>query len=60
MDCGFCSFGKGSGVFKENKETGLEAAVYLALRMEAHGANAIYLMITADFPMDRFLNMPMQ
>ncbi|OCC14731.1 Biotin synthase [Dissulfuribacter thermophilus] len=54
MDCGFCSFGKGSGVFKENKEIGLEAAVDLALRMEADGANAIYLMITADFPMDRF------
>jgi len=56
MDCGFCSFGKSAGVFKENKEIGLEAAVDLALRMEADGANAIYLMTTADFSMERFLD----
>jgi biotin synthase len=56
MDCGFCSFGKSADVFKENKEIGLEAAVDLALRMETDGANAIYFMTTADFPLERFFD----
>jgi biotin synthase len=55
-DCRFCSFAATNGVFRAGTELALEDVVDRALRAEAQGANAIYLMATGDYPMLRFLD----
>ena len=54
-NCAFCSFAASNGVFKEKAELKVEEAVRWALKAEADGANAIFLMSTGDYPLGKFL-----
>ncbi len=54
-NCAFCSFAASNGVFKEKSELKVEEAVRWALKAEADGANAIFLMSTGDYPLGQFL-----
>jgi len=53
--CAFCSFGKKWNMIKSPTEFGLEEVVLRAKAFEDAGANAIFLMTTADYPLDRYL-----
>lgn len=54
MDCKFCSFAKSAGVFPEAAKLPVEDVIAGVLSMEEQGANAIYIMETANFPFDEF------
>lgn len=54
-ECLFCSFAKVNKVFNEATELTSEEAVDYALRFEKDGANAIFMMTTARYPLGRFL-----
>lgn len=47
--CTFCAFTKHAGVFSEASELPVDEVVRRAQVFEQDGANAIYLMITADY-----------
>lgn len=53
--CAFCSFGKKWNVIKSPIEFSLEEVVLRAKAFEDAGANAIFLMTTADYPFDRYI-----
>jgi len=54
-NCGFCSFAQKNGIFsKETRLTGEEAVAY-AKQFEQDGANAIYVLTTAQYPVEHFL-----
>ncbi len=55
-DCLFCSFARVNGVFSQQSETALEDIIARCAGFEQDGANAIYLMCTADFDFDRFID----
>jgi biotin synthase len=56
-NCDFCSFALKNGVFrKERRLTGEEAVTY-AKQFEKEGANAIYVMTTAQYPFELFLEL---
>jgi biotin synthase len=54
-DCLFCSFARVNRIFNDASEISSETAVEYAVRFEDNGANAIYLMTTAMFPFERFI-----
>lgn len=54
-ECLFCSFAKINGIFKESTELSPEQAVAYAQQFEIDGANAVFMMSTAKFPFDRFI-----
>jgi biotin synthase len=54
-NCSFCAFAARNGVFKDRNELSIEEIVQLALRAEGDGANAIFLMTTADYPCGKFI-----
>ena len=56
MDCKFCSFARYNKIFSENIETSFEVIRNHAKTMIGDGANAIYLMATADYSFDTFLD----
>lgn len=56
-DCLFCSFAKINGVFSSGSELTPEQAVAYARQFECDGANAVYMMSTATYPFERFLEM---
>jgi biotin synthase len=49
-NCSFCAFSAEYGLFKDKKEMGVEEVLRLALKAEAEGANALFLMCTGDYP----------
>ncbi len=53
--CAFCSFGEKWNVIKSPMEFSLEDVVRRAKAFEDAGANAIFLMTTADYPFDRYI-----
>jgi biotin synthase len=53
-DCLFCSFAKINGVFNEATELAPEHAVAYARQFEIDGANAVFMMSTAQYPFERF------
>ena len=53
--CAFCSFGEKWSVIKSRMEFSLEEVVLRAKSFEDAGANAIFLMTTADYPYDRYI-----
>lgn len=55
-NCEFCSFAASNGVFKENKVSPLEEVIEKCLAFEKAGANAVYLMATANFKFPQFLH----
>ncbi len=54
-NCMFCSFAKVNGVFTEETRITEETAIGYACQLEADGANAVYVMITAQYPFSMFL-----
>ena len=54
-NCEFCSFAAKNKIFDKHIEHSLAAVTQSCLQFEEDGANAIYLMITANFPFERFL-----
>jgi biotin synthase len=54
-DCLFCSFAKTNGIFTESTELSPEQAVAYAQQFENNGANAIFMMTTAEYPFERFI-----
>ena len=56
-DCLFCSFANINGVFSSATELTPEQAVAYALQFEVDGANAVFMMSTAKYPFERFLEM---
>ena len=53
--CAFCSFGADWNLVKSPIEFTLEEVVSKAKSLEDEGANAIFLMTTADYPLDRYV-----
>lgn len=54
-NCRFCSFAAVNGIFAQPHEISTERAVALAREFEADGANAVYIMCTADYSFEKFL-----
>lgn len=54
-NCAFCSFAACNGIFTQYKELSLEEVLEKCIEFERQGANAIYLMSTANFPFENFL-----
>ncbi|MBN2108935.1 MAG: radical SAM protein [Deltaproteobacteria bacterium] len=54
-DCLFCSFAEINGIFNESTELTPEQAMDYARQFEIDGANALYMMTTAQYPFERFL-----
>lgn len=54
-NCLFCSFAKINGVFSTSTELDLEHAVAYARQFETNGANAVFIMSTASYPFERFI-----
>ena len=55
-NCGFCVFGERHGLAPKPVELSPEEVVKRARTAQKEGANAIYLMTTADYDIDRFLS----
>ena len=56
-NCLFCAFARKNGVFQKETRLSPEDAVAYARRFEADGANAVYVMTTAQYPFGLFLEM---
>ncbi len=56
-DCLFCSFAKINDVFTETTELTPEQVVTYARQFESDGANAVFMMSTAKYPFERFMEM---
>lgn len=54
-NCSFCSFAAKNKVFRKAFELPVEEAVYRARQFEVDGANAVYLMATADYSFEKFI-----
>jgi biotin synthase len=59
-DCLFCSFAKINGVFNKATELTIEQAIAYARQFEIDGANAVFMMSTAKYPFERFIEMAEQ
>jgi biotin synthase len=56
-NCLFCSFAKINGIFSVETELTPEQAVAYARQFESDGANAVFMMSTAKYPFERFMEM---
>jgi biotin synthase len=54
-DCLFCSFASCNGIFAEKIEFPVAEVVARARQFESDGANAVFVMCTADHPFARFI-----
>jgi len=54
-NCLFCSFAKVNGIFTEDLMLQPEEAVAYARQFEKSGVNALYVMVTAHYPLGRFI-----
>lgn len=54
-NCRFCSFAAVNKVFSESIDLPVEEIVIRACEFESDGANAIYLMTTARYPFEKFI-----
>jgi len=55
QNCRFCSFAAQNKVFTDSFELPIDDAVFRARQFEADKANAIYLMTTANYPFEKFV-----
>jgi len=55
-NCAFCSFAARNKVFTERIEIPADEAIDKAKQFETDGANAIFVMSTADYPLKKFLD----
>jgi biotin synthase len=56
-NCAFCSFAQANQVFKDEVRLTPEQAVAYAKQFEANGANAVFVMTTAQYPFGQFIEM---
>jgi biotin synthase len=56
-NCAFCSFAQSNGLFKEETRLSPEQAVSYAKQFETDGANAVFVMTTAHYPFELFIEM---
>ena len=54
-NCLFCSFAQVNGIFTEETRLEPEQAVAYAKQFESDGANAVFVMTTANYPLERFI-----
>ncbi len=54
-NCAFCSFARENGVFTEEVRMSTEEAIHHAKQFETEGANAVFVMNTASYPFELFL-----
>jgi biotin synthase len=54
-NCGFCSFAQCNDIFKDETRLSPEQAVSYAKQFEADGANAVFIMTTAQYPFEMFI-----
>lgn len=54
-NCAFCSFAQRNGVFTRETRISPEEAVAQARQFEQDGANAVFVMTTASYPFELFL-----
>jgi biotin synthase len=54
--CAFCSFGADWNLVDSTAEFTREQVVSIAETLEDNGANAIFLMTTADYPFERYID----
>jgi len=54
-NCSFCSFAAKNKVFTEKNELPVEDVIQLSLWAEEKGANALFVMATGNYPMDKFI-----
>ncbi len=54
-NCLFCAFAAANKVFKERSELSAEEAVTKCVQFEHDGANAIFVMATADYSFGKFI-----
>jgi biotin synthase len=59
-NCTFCSFAASNKVFQDCVELSVDEAVLRAQQFERDGANAVYLMVTGDYPFDKFIEISQQ
>ena len=53
-NCAFCAFAARNNVFHEKAEISVDEAVRKARQFETDGANAVFVMSTADYPFEKF------
>ncbi len=56
-ECLFCSFARTNAVFDKKTELTPDQAALCARQLEAEGANAVYVMTTAQYPLEKLLEM---
>jgi biotin synthase len=56
-NCLFCAFAERNKVFRESKELTAEEAVEKSLQFESGGANAVFIMTTANYSFSKFAEM---
>ena len=56
-NCVFCSFAESNGIFKDETRLSPNQAVRYAKQFEIEGANAVYIMSTAHYPFELFIEM---
>ena len=54
-NCAFCSFALVNNIFNADTELSVEQAVEHALLLERSGANAVYIMTTASYSFEKFI-----
>ena len=54
-NCLFCAFATSNRVFPRTEEMEVEVAIRLAKEAEAAGANALFLMVTGDYPFGKYI-----
>ncbi len=54
-NCVFCSFAQINGIFSESSQLKPEEAVAHAKQFEQDGANAVFVMTTAKYPFEKFI-----
>lgn len=55
-NCAFCAFAARNTVFKEKVEIPVDKAVQKARQFETDGANAVFVMTTADYSFEKFID----
>ena len=55
-NCSFCSFAAKNKVFTGRVEISVDEAITKAKQFETDGANAVFVMSTADYPFKKFLD----
>lgn len=53
--CLFCSFAQVNNIFQQENRISTEEAVFYARQHEKDGANAVYVMITGQYPFGKFI-----